>query len=314
MTACCLDCIDGSAAWRDERFKGRVIHRSSNEEYGMTLDSDMKIRCKMGLLFFSSPPLFFGKAIFRLGHLLSGYWAWGQGYSRALKIHRIERYHCQLDENGKKRNAPGLISLSTRTALYSLVYFTDAAIKLATLPLAAALATGSTLIALINPFLARRYFAQIEELWSLDINRSSKFPIQINYMAPCMQSKRVWDQYNFYPSPNRDDDPKRIHLSALLIKYLLKECQEYLDSKEYNNLQELIECKVRKIKAELEKFQKIEDKRLFSKTKQKDLNDIKQALYLFLHNAHLIAEQETTSEEEKNQNKNKLYECLEKLT
>jgi hypothetical protein len=314
MTACCLDCIDGSAAWRDERFKGRVIHRSSNEEYGMTLDSDIDIRCKMGLLFFLSSPLFFGKAIFRLGHLLCGYWAWGQGYSRALTIHRIERYHCQLDENGKKRNAPGLLSLSTRTALYSLLYFTDAAIKLTTLPLAAALATVSTLVAITNPFLARRYFAQIEELWSIDISRSSKFPIQINYMAPCMQSKRIWDQYNLYPSINRHNDPKHIHLSALLIKYLLKECQDYLHSKEYNDLQELIECKLRKIKAELENFQKIEDKRSFSEKKQTDLNAIKNALRRFLNNAYLIAEQESTSKETKSQNKTQLYECLKDLT
>lgn len=235
MIACYLDFIRGPLAWKvrtgqyeNKKTWYQVLHNASGDDYRIIPDSKANIRAKMAGLIFS-PIFFFPKAICRLGFLLSGNWA-RRGYGKGLKKWRIERYHLIADQ---KENLPGRVTLCAYAALYSLQFLADESLKFASLPLAAALTSASALLAIIDPWLSRRCFAQLEEAWSIDLDPNSKFQKLTNFIAPCMQPKRVWDQYNLYFSPRENELQKQILQDMLSARRTLEECKEYLPHELY---------------------------------------------------------------------------------
>ncbi len=312
MITCCFDYVEGSDSWIDERGSSsqkRVFHKRSGDEYGMLKDSDLEIRYKMFGLCAISPAIFFSRAIFRLAHLLSGQWAFGQGYTRALKTWRLERYHAPVDEAGKKLNAPGQKTLWVRTALYAACYFADALAKCVTLPIAALLAVTSTLIAIGDPLLARRCYAWVEEAWSLEFEKKSSLHF-LNYSAPCMQPKRIWDQIDLYPSIKERNDPKRLYSYMLQINHLLDSHREYFTQTEYELLSNHLSRRSKQIKDDLVKYKIKEETESYCANQLKELENMLIGLERFAQHLVDLAESDVTEPEAKIRNKTNLYQHL----
>ncbi len=312
MITCCFDCIDGVAAWTDERkepLSGRVVHKRSGDEYGMLRDDNLEIRCKMAGLFFITPVIFAVRILLRLGHLFSGHWAIGQGYTRALKTWRLERYHAPIDEMGNKQQAPGFISLWIRVVLYSACYFADALSKCVTLPIAAMLSMSASFLAIADPLLARRCFAWVEEAWSLELERGSPL-LLLNYSAPCMQPKRIWDQCDFYSTENKRNSLKDLYRSMLSIQYQLEDCKDYFPLKEYHDLSRHIKALREQIKKDINEQRVLENQELFYNKRREDLNQIRIAFETFAENLIILAEKGAATDQEKERNRNNLYQHL----
>ena len=212
--------------------QGTVVHRASGDTYGKACysDTNLTIQKKMVLLFIGTPFIGILRIIARIGHLLSGHWAWKQGCEEALASWKDDRRIAVLTNSSKK--APGRIDLYARTVLYSLYRFSEALIKLVTQPLALALAMGASLIAVADPLLSRRFFAKIEEIWSIHLGEWSALDSIINYSAPCMQPDRVSDSLNFYRS-FEDFDPQSIRSQLFSLKKNLQDSRSYFSETDY---------------------------------------------------------------------------------
>lgn len=221
------DHAKNSNTWTEEVVNERryVTHVKSGDVY-LSGDSNMEIRKKLAKLFVVSIPVCALRIVLRLGHLLSGHWAWGQGYTAALKSWRLERHECKKTQ----KEAPGRMELYKRVGVYSLFYFANAAVKCATLPIAALLMMGSSLVSIADPLTARRLFGKVEETWSIDLG-DHFVNFFTNYIAPCMQPKQVWKECNFW----QDEDTKAAR-SHFLIKKTLEEYQGYFSTEEYEQL------------------------------------------------------------------------------
>lgn len=230
-----------SKTWDDQRFtkiaiqdngeseeilSGYVVHIPSSDQYGHRTgaDSDLTIRMKMVFLFFTTPLVGTLFAIpLRVAHLCSGRWALTQGYQEALSQWKIERLECY--NTGQLDQAPSKLDLYTYVALKSIKYFAEAFVKLATYPLALALCMGAALIAPVSPFWARHAFARIQEAWSIDIHPESRFALGVNHLmnfqAPCMLSKRVWENYNLYERGFDENEPldQIYNLKQLVLRF-----------------------------------------------------------------------------------------------
>ena len=229
--------------WDDGRYldmqgnlKGTVTHLSSGDIYGKVLgvDSNGQIAYKMFLVFLSAPLIAVPRALFRIGHLLSGQWAWGQGSIEAAGSWRANRrFYAHMDAPEK---APGKAELYTRIALLSIYYFTEALAKLITLPIAIVCIELSALVAIGDPLLARRCMARTEELWSLNLGEWNSSHIYINYLAPCMQPSRIADKLNFYQNYFIHYDKQSIRSQAYRLQRLVIDNKNYFVESDYKSL------------------------------------------------------------------------------
>lgn len=184
--------FDESADWVDERFisedgklQGYVIHRGSVDYYGhfKNADNNGAIRFKLTLLALTVIPRAAWAALFRSCHLISGYWIWGQGVPEALVDWKQET---------------GIYELCKKAAVCSLKHFAWASLTFLTYPLNLALGVGCFFVSIPRPLLGRRLFGQLEEAWGLPVYSPSFFTSLLNFHAPCMQPKRIWEIYNLY--------------------------------------------------------------------------------------------------------------------
>lgn len=194
---CFPDC--STESWDDQRkesvcgsAQGHVTHRASGDVYGheKESDTDLVIRIKLAALTVLHYPLSLLHAIAKIIYILSGHWAWSEGYAEALKEKNVEQLPMDSLQEG--------IHSCFIVAKHSLFYLADALSKTLTLPVACVLGALSAFLGVFHPLLGRRLFAKVEESWSIHLAKPSEMTIFLNFSAPCMQPKRVREEQHFY--------------------------------------------------------------------------------------------------------------------
>lgn len=299
MSACCSYITNYSAVWEDRRNpygKGYVIHKPSGDSYGLTPDSNQTIRYKMAVLFVACIPLNLVQIGFRIKSIIMGEWL-QHAQKAALHSWRKERYLCHQTKNWQ---IPHRKELQWRTAKLAVHLFAEAMLKCITLPLATFLKMAVCWLSIPDPLLARHLFANIEETWTYHPEEAASPVVRWNnYNAPCMQPKRVWDQFNFYKlfqTYSWDDSRSLVYN----INRSLDMNKEYFSQDIYESL---------KMHSELAK----------SLPKgNTDLIEIKKTLEKFIEESYLIAEQCAFEKEAETQRQDKLRKaeqnCYEKIS
>lgn len=194
------DFFSGSDVWLDERSEGKgyVTHISSNDRYGHLSysDSDTMIRLKMlglvsGLTFLGTLRL-----AFRVTYLVTGGWIWSKAYPEALLEWKTRRIEIFLKNSSDP--LPLRLDLCKEVAAKSLRAFVESFIKTLTYPAAILLEMGVAFLGILAPLTGRRLFSQIEQKWSFSSNAPPLFHLDMNFNAPCMQPKRIWEEQNLY--------------------------------------------------------------------------------------------------------------------
>ncbi|MDP1608931.1 MAG: hypothetical protein Q8L98_06435 [Chlamydiales bacterium] len=299
MSACCSYITNYSSIWEDQRNlygRGYVIHKPSDDTYGLTPDSNHTIRLKMALLFVACIPLNLMQIGLRMKHIVTGEWL-QHAQKEALHSWRKERYLCHQTKKGP---LPNRTELKWRTAKLAARLFAEATLKCATLPLATFLKMAVCWLSIPDPLLARRLFGNIEEAWTYHPEEETSPEVSwSNYNALCMQPKRIWDQFNFYKlskKHNLDD----IRSTLYDINRSLTTNKEYFSQDTYESF-------------------KTHSKLAKSLCKgDKDLIEIKKTLEKFIEESYRIAEQDVFEKEAETKRQDELRKaeqrCYEKIS
>lgn len=231
MTSSVLHCrIPDCSHWQDPRKgcygRGSVKDRSSGDLFGaVDPDSDCEIRQKMfALLIVQAPAMGLGRIPARIFALLTGDFI-AAGIHFAKKEWHLERQLWSLSGN-RKGKPPGKCALYGKIIKHSLWQLIKNIVKIATYPIAIVGLQFAALYGLFNPLDGRKLWAMIEHAWSRDYIGEGWRWKDCDYLAPCMQPKRVWDQRNFYSSFS---DPRTLRSLLLEIVNIVRENRVFFE-------------------------------------------------------------------------------------
>jgi hypothetical protein len=198
-----LDCFN----WDDQRgpgchSEGIVTHIPSQTVYASG-DSDQDIRLKMVALSLGQAPIMSIRMLGRIGAIFRGDFV-RAGRHFAEKAWKLERQTWSLNPNPKAL-PPDESSLRNKVILHTIWQLIKNIVKIVTYPLAMIALQFAALYGIINPADGRRMFSAIEHAWSRDYFEPDWCWQFLDYLAPCMQPKDVWESRNFYAAQEGHD-------------------------------------------------------------------------------------------------------------
>lgn len=214
--------------WEKIPVTKRYRDKISGDIYGtMATDNEQGIREKLGLLAVIQAPFgLFVRIPYRVMGVLRGDF-FSEGCHKAKREWKLERQVAYLGGNP----VPGRVAFVTKASGKILWQLAKEIAKIVTYPLAIVALEFAALYGLFRPLDGRAMYASIEHFWSSNsiatfswINEKNSFDkIRYgNYLAACLQPRRVLDDSNLYRAfPNFTKDSTKSQLLELKNYFML---------------------------------------------------------------------------------------------
>lgn len=221
----------GCVNWVDQRLpsgEGRVTDLMSGQIFNdVAGDSDADLRFKFFALTLGTiPAALIYRIPYRIVDIISCSWA-------RVGFRRGEKEWAKFRITWIRENNEGAPDIWIRRKIIVISVLSELAqdvAKCVTYPLAAIALTFIAFFGLLCPLDGRKFYADIEDTWSLPqlYNRDNEIA---NYLAPCMQPKEVWDRRSLYHY-----EPNTITGTLLQLQNSLSN-NKYLEDVDYHPLQ-----------------------------------------------------------------------------